>query len=363
MRIEDVDKNMYIGSDIDAENTDFYSALEAPFEVLGAYQKGVDGQLSHRIPPSIAKGVSPALTWLNKTHSGVRVVFSTNSPFISFSVNASGYGRTVDDTLSGSTGIFVTAADDDGAQRFKGRISPTFNDLFDEMSGKPARFSGTVRLGNEKMHQVIVWLPILTDYKELYIGVKKGFNIGEFEGYRYKTPVVFYGSSITMGCGASSPINTYPALVSRTLETDFINLGFSGNAKGEPEVAEYIASLNMSAFVYDYDHNSPSVEHLAATHEKFFKIIREKQPDLPIIIMSRPNLPDVKDTADRFNVIMNTFINAKEAGDNKVWLINGANIFDGVYRDCSTHENCHPNDLGYIKMAEAVSPLLKKHLK
>lgn len=363
MKIEEIDKNMYNGSGINSENTEFFNVTESPFTWFGCCQYGVEGQLAHRIPPSIAEGISPAMVWLNKTHSGVRVAFATDSPFVSFLVEASGYGRTVDDALSGSTGIFVTAAEDGKHQRYISRISPTFDDLYNEISGKGAKFSGTVNFEGKKMRQVIVWLPILTDYKNLYIGLQKGAILGEFEGYLYKTPVVFYGSSITMGCGASAPVNTYPALISRTLETDFINLGFSGNAKGEPEVAEYIASLNMSAFVYDYDHNAPTVEHLEATHEKFFKIIREKQPDLPIVIMSRPNLPERIDTAKRYNVILNTFVKAKEAGDNNVWLINGANIFDGIYRDCCTHENCHPNDLGYMKMAEAVSALLKEHLK
>lgn len=363
MRIEEVDKNIYICSDIDAKNTNFFSATDKPFKFFGCYQSGVDGQLAHRIPTSIVEGISSAMTWLNKTHSGVRVAFSTNSPYVSFSVEASGYGRTVDDTLSGSTGIFVTAAEDGKTQKYIGRISPTFGDLYNEMTGKGAKFSGTIKFADRKMRQVIVWLPILTDYKNLYIGVEKGAILAEFSGYRYKNPVVFYGSSITMGCGASAPVNTYPALISRTLDTDFINLGFSGNAKGEPQIAEYIATLDMSAFVYDYDYNAPSVEHLESTHKRFFEIIREKQPDLPIIMMSRPSFSETVDTAKRYNVIFETFLDAKKAGDSKVWLINGANIFDGVYRDCCTHENCHPNDLGYMKMAEAVTALLKEHLK
>ncbi|MEE1238866.1 MAG: SGNH/GDSL hydrolase family protein [Acutalibacteraceae bacterium] len=363
MRIEEIDSNIYAGSNIDTENTNFCSATEPPFSWHGCYQHGVDGQLAHRIPPTIAESISDNMAWLNKTHPGVRVAFSTDSAFVSFSVESRGYGRTVDDAFSGSTGIFITASEEGRAQNYKGRISPTFSDLYDEMSGKGAKFSGTVKLGNKKMRQIIAWLPNLTDYRKLYIGVEKGSVLGEFEGYRYKTPVVFYGSSITMGVGSSAPCNSYPALISRTLDTDFVNLGFSGNALGEPEIAEYIASLNMSAFVYDYDHNAPTVEHLAATHEKFFKIIREKQPDLPIIIMSRTDYPEALDTAQRYDVILNTFMNAKEAGDNKVWLINGANVFTDDYRDCCTHENCHPNDLGYMYMAKAVSELLKEHLK
>ena len=363
MKIEQVDKNININSSVDKENTDFYLPTDEPFKFFGCCQHGVDGQLSHRMPPEIVENISPDIACLNKTHSGVRIAFSTDSPFVSFLVEANGYGRVVDDTLAGSAGIFVTASEDGKEQKYINRVSPSFADLYKEMSGEGASFSGSVKFDSAKKRDVIVWLPILTDYKNLYIGLQKGSSLGKFSGYKYKTPVVFYGSSITMGVGASSPLNTYPALISRVYNTDFVNLGFSGNAKGEPEIAEYIASLEMSAFVYDYDHNAPTVEHLEATHEKFFKIIREKQPNLPIIMMSRPNLPDNLDTAKRYNVIMKTFTNAKKAGDNNVWLINGGNIFDGVYRDCCTHENCHPNDLGYMKMAEAVSALLKEHLR
>ena len=77
-------------------------------------------------------------------------------------------------------------------------------------------------------------------------------------------------------------------MISRALDCDYVNLGFWGNAKGEEEMANYIATLKMSAFVYDYDYNAPSAEHLQATHEKMFKIIREKQPNLPIVILSAP---------------------------------------------------------------------------
>ena len=71
------------------------------------------------------------------------------------------------------------------------------------------------------------------------------------------------------------------------MNVDFVNLGFSGSAKGEDEMMEYIASLDMSVFVYDYDYNAPSVEYLKNTHEKMFKKIREKNPDLPMMMKVR----------------------------------------------------------------------------
>ena len=48
-------------------------------------------------------------------------------------------------------------------------------------------------------------------------------------------------------------------------------MGFSGSARGEEDFAEYLAGFpEMSLFVMDYDHNSPSPEHLAETHAPFF---------------------------------------------------------------------------------------------
>ena len=51
--------------------------------------------------------------------------------------------------------------------------------------------------------------------------------------------MVFYGSSITQGGCAQRPGNSYPAIVSMDRMTDFVCLGFSGNAHGEAKMAEY----------------------------------------------------------------------------------------------------------------------------
>ena len=138
-----------------------------------------------------------------------------------------------------------------------------------------------------------------------------------------------------------------------------VNLGFSGNAKGEPKMAELIASLDMSVFVYDYDYNAPTAEHLAKTHEPFFKIIRKAQPNLPIIMLSRVSYA----SDERANIVKQTYENAKKAGDKNVWFIDGRDLFKDLPFALLTVDHCHPNDLGFYVMYKNVMPAIKEALK
>ena len=184
--------------------------------------------------------------------------------------------------------------------------------------------------------------------------------------YKTQKPVVFYGSSITQGGCASHSGNEYDHMLSRWLSTDFINLGFSGNAKGDAKFAEYIAGLDMSVFVMDYDYNAPNAEHLQATHLPFYEIIRKAQPNLPIIFISASNTEYLQDSDKRREIIFNTYKTAKKRGDKKVWFVDGATIYgkggvDG--RNECTVDGIHPNDMGMYRMAKAIYPVLKKALK
>ena len=82
-------------------------------------------------------------------------------------------------------------------------------------------------------------------------------------------------------------------MLSRALDCDYINLCFSGSARGEQSVAAYIGSLDMSVFVLDYDHNAPDSDHLRRTHYNFYRTVREKRPDTPVIMVSKPDVLSV----------------------------------------------------------------------
>ena len=176
-------------------------------------------------------------------------------------------------------------------------------------------------------------------------------------------PLCFYGSSITQGGCASRPGNAYTAMVCRALDAEQINLGFSGCARGELAMAELIASLDgLSAFVLDYDHNAPDAGHLAATHEPFFRAFRARRPDLPVLVMSRPDVwtgssPEI---VARREVVRRTVENALAAGDRHVRFLDGALLFGAENRDDCSVDRCHPNDLGFRRMADAVIPALRE---
>ena len=171
------------------------------------------------------------------------------------------------------------------------------------------------------------------------------------------------------GC-ASRPGNNYPNHLSRWLKADFVNLGFSGSAKGEPEIAEYLAKLGADALFIDLDMSSKRIEDFINAHYAFYKCIREYNKTVPLIFMSFPRYPKVhhspesgfRDHIVSNNIILETILNARNAGDENVYYIDGETLFGAEDQDSCTVDYTHPNDLGFYMMAKGIYPVLKKAL-
>ena len=239
-----------------------------------------------------------------------------------------------------------------------------------------ARFAGLVYPDNydmktfekeftkdSKMEDVTIFLPMAEIISDVEISIEDKSTIEPPTPYKYSKPVLFYGSSITEGAHATRPSNAYSALLSNRLDFDYFNLGFSGGAKGNPELADFISSLDLSVFVFDYDHNAPDTDHLEATHEPFFKKIREKHPNLPVLMMTSPDFDYATDKAKRREIVRKTYENAKAAGDRNVYFIDGETFFGNKDRHSCTSDTCHPNDLGHYRMAEVIEPVLREILE
>ena len=119
----------------------------------------------------------------------------------------------------------------------------------------------------------------------------------------------------------------------------------------------------MSAFILDYDHNAPSVDHLRKTHEPFFRIVRKAQPELPVVLVSKPDFDGAPDeNRVRRSIILQTYLNALAAGDRHVYFVDGESLFGRDDRDMCTVDGCHPTSLGFLRIADHLEPVLRRAL-
>lgn len=216
---------------------------------------------------------------------------------------------------------------------------------------------------NNEMEDITIFLPVADVIASVEIAINDDAKIEAPTPYKYSMPIVYYGSSITEGACCSRPSNAYSALISNWLDVDYYNLGFSGGAKGNLEVADYINTIKMGIFVMDYDHNAPSADYLQATHEPFFRRIREKNPDLPIVMMTSPDFDYAEDKKIRREIVKKTYKNAVKEGDQNVYFIDGETFFGTEDRHCCTIDICHPNDLGAYRMAKVIRPVIQEILE
>lgn len=345
--LECIDVNFKVNSDIEKSDICFYSVLQDPFSIHGVkYENG----LFRRMSEEIAKAVSPGVHYLHSNTSGGRVRFKTNSKYIAISTKLHNIGKMDHFALTGSAGFDLYVGKD-----FVTSFRPPFNieDGYQSLHD----------FSDNTMREITINFPLYSGVSELYIGLQKDAEVESPNPYMIQKPVVFYGSSITQGGCVSRPGNSYPAILSNRFNFDFINLGFSGSARGEKEMAKYIADLNMSLFVMDYDHNAPDHAHLKNTHYPFYKIVRAANPEIPIIMMSSVSQPYIQDHYfERRNTIQQSYLKATKNGDKNVYFWDGYAEFSS-YANYGTVEGCHPNDCGFYGMAESLSKLFSEIIK
>lgn len=337
--------------------------LSGDFDVYGLLH---DGKRFLRMPQEVAAAANSGVASNNLHTAGGRVRFTTDSQHIEIRVKMSKITHFNHMPLTGTSGFDLYEDYEEeigGGSRYLATFKPDYN--------MTEGYTSVVSLGNlgaaHERHFTINF-PLYNGVDSLEIGLDEGASLSGGLRYLPVLPVVYYGSSITQGGCASRPGLCYQNRISRRLNIDHVNLGFSGSARGEQVVADYIAGLKMSAFVLDYDHNAPNVEHLRATHKNFYDTVRAKHPEIPIILASRPNFdvltPETREEViARRRVVQDTYLAARQAGDKNVYYIDGEGFFRGVEADSCTVDGCHPNDIGFLKMADCFGRILRRALR
>ncbi|WP_428305054.1 SGNH/GDSL hydrolase family protein [Lacipirellula sp.] len=222
-----------------------------------------------------------------------------------------------------------------------------------------------VGLGNgEKRYRV--YLPLYNGVGSLALGIPQDASFA-WDKPDARPPIVFYGTSITQGGCASRPGMAYPAILGRRLERPVINLGFSGNGRLEPEMADLLAELDPALYVIDpLPNNFP--QQAAQRLPKFLEIIRAKRPTTPILLVGGPRYADSLALAARAErvaaadrVVEKIIQDRLAKGDTQLYFVAGSDL--AANGGDATVDGTHPTDLGFMSMADDLEPAIKNALQ
>jgi lysophospholipase L1-like esterase len=159
----------------------------------------------------------------------------------------------------------------------------------------------------------------------------------------------------------------YPAILGRRLGQPTINLGFSGSAIMEPEIAALLAELDPSVYVIDALANM-NRDQIAQRTEPLVHELRKAHADTPIVLVedstqgSAPLISAVREMhAGRRTALKAAFGRLQAAGMKNLVYVEGAAILgsDGE----GTVDGAHPTDLGMMRLADGLEPVLRPLLK
>ena len=328
------------------------------FPLLGKATEAT-GARYERLPDSL-KNISRAPLWnLSRNSAGMAIRFRSNSTtiaakwetLINFHMNHM--------TDTGAKGLDLYCLQKNGEWRFVNSGRP---------GGKTNQATIIANMRPEE-REYMLYLPLYDGLVSLSIGVDSLATIDQplIDYPIRKKPVVFYGTSILQGGCASRPGMAHTNIISRRLNRECINLGFSGNALLDLEVAKVIAEVDASVFVLDFVPNA-SVEQMKERMETFYRIIRSKHPATPVVFIEDPIFTHsrfdkrvAREVKAKNETIAAIFQSMKKTGEKNIYLLSSKDIIghDGE----ATVDGIHFTDLGFMRYAEVLYPLIKKHIR
>jgi hypothetical protein len=306
-----------------------------------------------RLPLRLKDQLPPAVWNLGRSPSGGRIRLRTDSKRVAIRLAWPSPPDMTNMHAFGQTGVDLYV---DGVYRATAIAPKDAND------GKTVEHVYFENLPKQE-RELTFYLPLYKPVRVIAIGLDDDAKISKAQPFAVPKPVVFYGTSITQGGCASRSGMSYQAILGRQLNVDFVNLGFSGNGKGEPVVANMTAEIDASAFVLDFAQNNPTLESLQQVYEPFLTTLRSKHPDTPIIAITAIASSRGGERLDAMRQHVRDVVNRKiAAGDRRLTLVDGLALL-GPGRLDGLVDGSHPNDLGFQWMADGLAPYVAKALK
>lgn len=308
--------------------------------------------------PSRAEGMVREAVWNLSRHSaGMSIRFVTNAPNIYVRYKLSLERLAMSHMpATGVSGMDLYANDNQGMDRWVSVVRPDKQEMNTAIAND---------LGSGSRRYTI-YLPLYNGIDRMEVGVDKGENFNTLSPRKEK-PILFYGTSIMHGACASRPGMAFPAIIGRRLRRPTINLGFSGNGRMEPEVANLLSELDPCAFVIDClpNMNETTVSERTVPLVKKLREARNKTPILLVEDRSFTNtlfFPKRKMHHQKSRAALKkAYAELTESGIDKLYYLDGDHLL-GDDGEAAT-DGSHPNDLGMMRYADAYEPVLRTMLK
>ncbi|HEY9486727.1 MAG TPA: SGNH/GDSL hydrolase family protein [Chryseosolibacter sp.] len=224
--------------------------------------------------------------------------------------------------------------------------------------------------GDGQTREYLLNLPLYDGVENLAIGINEGAQISKpHENYLTRNkPVVYYGTSIAQGGCASRPGLAFTNILSRQIDRPFINFGFSGNGTIETSVGEAMCEIDAALFVIDCNPNTKP-ELIYDRTVALVQMLNKQRPGIPVLLVEgfmyessyfNPGSGVQELVVRKQNELKRAFDTLKKSGATKLFYKEGDGLIGNDHE--GTVDGVHPNDIGMMRIAEALTPVLKKIL-
>ncbi|MBQ7899904.1 MAG: SGNH/GDSL hydrolase family protein [Bacteroidales bacterium] len=310
--------------------------------------------------PSYLEGVSRDPVWyLGRHSSGLFIRFRSNSTSIHVRWESTFNNTMTHMTDTGTKGLDLYAIVD-GEWRHVCSAQP---------QGKKSERCIIANMDPFE-REYMLYLSLYDGVKSLEIGVDEGsvLDLPAVDRPSREKPVVMYGTSILQGGCANRPGMAHTNIISRRLDREVMNLGFSGNALLDMEIAELMASVEEPGlYVLDYVPNA-SAEAIDEVGEQFFRKIRDAHPDVPVIFIEDVIFPHtifdnkiLEEVTKKNEAQERLYKKLKKSGEKRIYYISAEGMIgdDGE----ATVDAIHFTDLGAMRYVDHVLPVIKRALR
>lgn len=214
--------------------------------------------------------------------------------------------------------------------------------LIENMSGEMCEFK--------------LFLPLYDGIVDLEIGIDSNSIIKKPLKNKRK-PIIFYGTSITQGGCASRPGMAHTNIISRKLNIDCINFGFSGNGRMEQPIAKLISEADPLFYVIECLPNMLSPEQITNRTIPLVNTIRKNNPETPILFIENfiyeASVLDKKmeESLKELNSALHTeYKKMIKSGFHNIYYVTSENATGTDHE--GTVDGVHFTDLGFIRYAD-----------